>query len=105
MAEKSKETKTRGVTDKKSDKLSYEQLEQVANNMGRKCQQLYDELQNARAEIARFDAVGLLLNIIANGEHFDASFIDRCALKIQNDVSAELDKAEKLEEEKDVQQA
>ena len=105
MAEKSKETKKTGVSEKKSDKLSYEQLEQVANNLSNKCQQLYRELYDAKAEIAHFDAMGLLMNILEHGEYFNSSFVERCAKKIETSVSNELDKADKLEQENNTQEA
>jgi len=79
-------------------KLSYEQLEHVANNLNGRCQQLYNDLMEAKRIIDSFNEVGMLLSIINKSEHFEESFISRCTKKIQDTVTAMLDDSEKAEE-------
>lgn len=98
MEEKNKKEKK--VTND-SQKLTYEQLEQVANNLNNQCKQMYDKLMEAQKIIADFNEIGMLLSIIEVGENFDSEFINRCSLKIQETVSKLLDKADKLESEKE----
>ena len=82
-----------------SQKLTYEQLEQVAGNLNTQCKQLYSQLQEVRTVIAEFNEINLLLSIIDKSEHFDSNFIDRCCLKIQAVISKAMDAAEKASEE------
>jgi len=95
MAEKRMNAK---ANESKPEKLTYEQLEQIANELNGRCQQLYQEVRRLQAEVASFDGVNMLLDIISHGEYFDPSFVERCARRIQDDVTAELDKAEKQED-------
>ena len=90
MSEKSKNVEMKG----KQEKLSYEQLEQIAGNLNNRCNQLYQQVQEAQAIIADFNEIGMLLSIIDRGEHFDEAFISRCASKIQETVSKAMDAAE-----------
>lgn len=79
-------------------KLSYEELEQMAGNLNRQCQQFYSQLQEANRIISEFNEVGMLLSILERSEHFSSAFTERCASKIETMVTAALDAAEKSEE-------
>lgn len=79
-------------------KLSYEQLEQVAQNLNNQCKQLYNELVEAKRTLSNFNDIGMLLSIIEVGEHFETSFIDRCTNKIQEVITTMLDDSEKEEQ-------
>ena len=99
-----KKSKTISMTGKPNEnateKLSYEQLEQVAGNLNMQCKQLQNSLHEAQQIISGFNVVELLLSIIEKGEYFESSFIDRCVSKIQSGVTTLLDNADKNEEEK-----
>lgn len=100
MKEKSKVVKTE-ETAKKDEKLTYEQLEQVASNLNDKCRQLYKQLQDAQAVIAEFNEIGMLLAILDKSENFEIPFVERCAKKVQDIITKALDASEKQEEEKE----
>ena len=81
MSEKSKTVKMDAQNNKK---LSYEQLEQLANNLNRQCQQ--------------FNEVDMLLSILEKSEHFNEDFVTRCANKVEEIITKALDSAEKQDE-------
>lgn len=97
MEKKNKEVK---METQKSEKLSYEQLEQTANNLNRQCQQFYSQLQEANRIIAEFNEVEMLLSILGKSEHFSEKFVTRCSLKIEEIITSAMDNAEKKESEK-----
>jgi DNA repair exonuclease SbcCD ATPase subunit len=78
-------------------KLTYEQLEEIANKLNQQCKQLYADLQQAQGIIAGFNEVGMLLTILGKGEYFSQEFVDRCSKKIEDSVNAMLDKAEETQ--------
>jgi hypothetical protein len=99
MGEKSKEVKMNVSSKEEQKKLTYEQLEQVAGNLQRQCQQMYDQLREAQNVINNFNEVEMLLYILDKSEYFKAEFTDRCAAKIQEVITKALDASEKREEE------
>lgn len=102
MEKKSKTVKMEAKTQNEaSQKLTYEQLENVANNLNNQCKQLYSQLQEAKSIISDFNDVGMLLSIIREGENFESAFIDRCTKKVQDIVTKMLNDAEEDGEEKE----
>lgn len=100
MEKKSKTiSMTNETNEKATEKLSYEQLEQIAGNLNMQCRQLQNSLREAQQVISGFNVVELLLSIIEKGEYFESSFIDRCVGRIQSGVTTLLDNADKNEEE------
>ena len=97
--EKSKEIKMDAQKGQKNEKLSYEQLEQVANNLNRQCQQFYNQLQEANRIISGFNEIDMLLSILSKSEHFSEEFVTRCSAKIEEIVTEALDNGEKQAEE------
>ena len=95
MSEKSKTVK---MDAQNNEKLSYEQLEQLANNLNRQCQQFYSQLQEANKIISEFNEVGMLLSILEKSEHFNEDFVTRCANKVEEIITKALDSAEKQDE-------
>ncbi len=81
----------------KQEKMTYEQLEQLAGNLNRQCQQFYQQLQEANRVISDFNEIGMLLDILGRSEHFSDSFVTRCAQKIEKIVGIAFDKAEEAE--------
>jgi hypothetical protein len=80
-------------------KLSYEQLEQVAGNLNQQCKQMQSHIRSLQAAIAEFNEIGMLLDILGKSEHFHDEFVTRCSDKIEELVSKALDASEKQDEE------
>lgn len=95
--EKSKEVKMEAQKEQK--KLSYEELEQVANNLNKQCQQFYQQLQEANHVISEFNEIEMLLSILDKSEHFSEGFVTRCSGKVEEIITRALDNAEKAEKE------
>lgn len=85
-------------SEKKQEKLSYEQLEQIANGLNQECHRLQQQLQQAKQTIAETNELGILLAILDKAEHFREEFAVRCADKIEEIITAALDASEKQEE-------
>ena len=81
------------------DKLSYEQLEQVARDLNMQCRQLQAQLNNAQRIINDFNDLGMLLSIVKQGENFSSDFIIRCTDRIEKLVTEALDNYDKMEKE------
>lgn len=101
MEKKSKkvEMKSSVNSGKQNEKLTYEQLEQVANSLNQRCNLLYQQLQKAQNTIAEFNEIGVLLEILKQAEHFNSEFVDRCSNKIEELITKALDNSEKQEKE------
>lgn len=98
MEKKSKTVSMEGSAPKDSPtKLTYEQLERVAQDLHSRCMQLQDNLAKAQEVIAGFNVVGMLLSIVEKGEYFSQEFADRCTAKIEEVVTDMLDTSEKAE--------
>ena len=82
------------------EKLSYEQLEQIAGNLNQQCRQMQEHIRNLQNALAEFNEVGMLLDILGKSEHFNEKFITRCSSKIEEIISKAMDASEKKEEDK-----
>lgn len=96
MEEKSKKT---GKTSKKEEnnapeKPTYEQLEQIAQNLNNQCHYMQKKLAEAEKIVNNVNDIGILLSIIKSSEYFEESFITRCAGKIQSVITEMLDNSE-----------
>ena len=80
-------------------KLTYEQLEQVARDLAMQRNQLQAHLQKAEQAIAEFNDLGVLLSIVNSGENFSSDFIVRCTNRIEKMVSMALDNYDRREQE------
>jgi len=102
MEEKKKKAKMDVVSPEnntqESQKLTYEQLENVALDLQKRCNQYYSQLQSAQKVISEFNEIGMMLEIIDKGEHFSESFVTRCSKKVEEIVTKALDNAEKAED-------
>lgn len=101
-----KETKTVKMTPNTMEsttgnpqKLTYEQLEQVARDLAMQRNQLQAHLQKAEQAIAEFNDLGVLLSIVNSGENFSSDFIVRCTNRIEKMVSVALDNYDRREQE------
>ena len=82
------------------EKLSYEQLEQIAGNLNQQCRQMQEHIRNLQNAIAEFNEIGMLLDVLGKSEHFSEAFVTRCSNKIEELISKAMDASEKQEEEK-----
>lgn len=82
------------------EKLSYEQLEQIAGNLNQQCRQMQEHIRNLQNALADFNEIGMLLDILGKSEHFNEKFITRCSSKIEEIISKAMDASEKKEEDK-----
>ena len=99
MGEKSKTINMKTQGKKEENKLTYEQLEQVAGNLNAQCQQLHSQLKSAQNTIAQVNEIGMLLDILGKSEHFTEKFVNRCSAKIEEMITKVLDASERQEEE------
>lgn len=94
MEKKNKKENVEEVA-KKNEKLTYEQLEQVANNLNNQCKQLYQELMETRKLLSNINDIEMLLSLVGNSAYFSSAFVDRCANKIEQVVTVMLDDSDK----------
>lgn len=81
------------------EKLSYEQLEQIAGNLNQQCRQMQEHIRNLQNAIAEFNEIGMLLDVLGKSEHFSEKFITRCSSKIEELITKAIDASEKQENE------
>jgi hypothetical protein len=81
------------------EKLSYEQLEQIAGNLNQQCRQMQQIISNQQQAIAEFNEMGLLLDVLGKSEHFSEKFVTRCADKIEELITKAMDASEKQDVE------
>ena len=103
-SEKSKDVKMNvqkksNVENPGQEKLSYEQLEQIAGNLNQQCRQMQKVINNQQQAIAEFNEIGMLLDILGKSEHFTEKFVTRCSSKIEELITKALDASDKQEEE------
>lgn len=91
-------TKGGNVENQKQEKLTYEQLEQIAGNLNQQCRQMQARINSLQDTIAEINEIGILLNILGKGEHFNEKFVTRCANKIEEIITKAMDASEKQEE-------
>jgi hypothetical protein len=82
------------------EKLSYEQLEQIAGNLNQQCRQMQEHIRNLQNALAEFNEIGMLLDILGKSEHFSEKFVTRCSNKIEELITKAMDASEQKEEEK-----
>lgn len=68
---------------KENEKMSYEQLENVAHQLSEQVRQLYAKLQEANLE-NMFKRLDYLFKVIENAHAFNAEFISKCASEIES---------------------
>ena len=64
-------------------KMSYEQLEQVAHQLSEQARQLYGQLQKSNLS-NMFKRLDYLFKVVENGHMFKQDFLDRCVKEIEN---------------------
>ena len=81
--------------DERPEKLSYEQLENVAHQLSEQTKQLYMKLQAANMS-NMFKRLDYLFKVIENGHMFKQDFLEKCIAEIEEimTVPEETDKEE-----------
>lgn len=67
----------------KTEKLSYEQLENVAHQLSEQNKQLYARLQEANM-VNIFKRMEYLFKVIENGHAFSNEFVNKCVSEIED---------------------
>ena len=82
--------------DERPEKLSYEQLENVAHQLSEQTKQLYMKLQAANMS-NMFKRLDYLFKVVENGHMFKQDFLEKCIAEIEEimTVPEETDKEEK----------
>ena len=65
------------------EKLSYEQLENVASELQKRCAALYTELQNTNM-FNMFKRLDYLFKVVKNKDVFPAGFVDDCVNEVMS---------------------
>ena len=63
-------------------KMSYEQLEQVAHQLSEQARQLYSQLQQSNMT-NMFKRLDYLFKVVENGHMFKQDFLDKCIIEIE----------------------
>lgn len=63
-------------------KMSYEQLEQVAHQLSEQARQLYSQLQQSNMT-NMFKRLDYLFKVVENGHMFKQDFLDKCITEIE----------------------
>ena len=81
--------------DERPEKLSYEQLENVAHQLSEQAKQLYMKLQAANMS-NMFKRLDYLFKVVENGHMFKQDFLEKCVAEIEEimTVPEETDKEE-----------
>lgn len=87
------------VPAQENQKLTYEQLVGVANNLNQQCRQLYGALQEAKKIIAGFNEVKLITDLLDKADYFSDAFVDRCVDRLETAVNTMFDNADAKPEE------
>ena len=64
------------------EKMSYEQLEQVAHQLSEQARQLYSQLQQSNMT-NMFKRLDYLFKVVENGHMFKQDFLDKCIVEIE----------------------
>lgn len=81
MEETKKETKQEG-----QQKMSYDQLVNVANQLSEQNRKLYQKLQEVSMQNA-LARLNFLFKVLEQSSHFSVDFVDKCSLEIQQMIT------------------
>lgn len=68
---------------KENEKMSYEQLENVAHQLSEQVRQLYAKLQEANLE-NMFKRLDYLFRVVENAHSFSVDFVSKCTSEIES---------------------
>ena len=64
------------------EKMSYEQLEQIAHQLSEQARKLYSQLQQSNMT-NMFKRLDYLFKVVENGHMFKQDFLDKCMVEIE----------------------
>ena len=70
----------------KTQKMSYEELEQVASQLSQQAQQLYARLQQAEMS-NMFKRLDLLFKVVENAHAFSEEFVAKCVKEMEESLT------------------
>lgn len=83
-------------------KMSYEQLEQVAHQLSEQTRQLYGQLQKSNLN-NMFKRLDYLFKVVENGHIFKQDFFEKCIAEIEELMTVpEVEEGDKEEETPDI---
>ena len=71
------------VKDGRPEKLSYEQLENIAHQLSEQAKQLYAKLQEANLT-NRLKRLDYLFKVVENAHAFNEDFVTKCVIEIES---------------------
>ena len=80
------------------EKMSYEQLEQVAHQLSEQARQLYSQLQKSNMT-NMFKRLDYLFKVVENGHIFKKDFLEKCIAEIEELMTVPEVEEENKEEE------
>ena len=82
------------------EKMSYEQLEQIAHQLSEQARQLYSQLQKSNMT-NMFKRLDYLFKVVENGHMFKQDFLEKCITEIEElmTVPEEVEKASDIKTE------
>ena len=82
--EENKETKMEPTTEAaRPEKMSYEQLENIAHQLSDQAKQLYAKLQEANM-VNMFKRLDYLFKVVENAHAFNEEFVAKCVAEIED---------------------
>ena len=82
--EENKETKMGPTTEvSRPEKMSYEQLENIAHQLSNQAKQLYAKLQEANM-VNMFKRLDYLFKVVENAHAFNEEFVTKCVAEIED---------------------
>jgi hypothetical protein len=94
--QKEKTVKAMHSEAERPNKMSYEQLENVAHQLSEQAKKLYAELQNANMSNL-FKRLDYLFKVIENQHMFSQSFVDKCVTEIEDIITVPEDNSDNKE--------
>lgn len=94
------EMKPREKEAEKPQKMSYEQLEQVAHQLSEQARQLYGQLQKSNLT-NMFKRLDYLFKIVENGHMFKQDFLEKCINEIEDIMTVPEESEDNKEETPD----
>ena len=86
--------------EKKEEKMSYEQLQNVAHQLSEQVRQLYAKLQEANM-VNIFKRLDYLFKVVEHSSKFDIEFLEKCISEIQEILTIPENKEENNEKEEE----
>lgn len=93
--------KPQGNKAEQPQKMSYEQLEQIAHQLSEQTRQLYSQLQKANLS-NMFKRLDYLFKVVENGHMFKQDFLDKCINEIEDIMTVPEETGSEEEETPDI---